>query len=301
MAAWLIFFTVIVSLIIFDLGIIHKNQQKLTFSQSIYLSAFYFTIACLFSLYIFYAMGAESAKEYFTGFIIEKALSLDNIFVIAIIFRFFAIPPVYQHKVLVFGILGVLIFRAILIGLGISLITKFAWIMYIFALILFFTGVKILYLSNKQLNISELYIYKFLQKYLPLTTKITDGSFVTKINGKFYITPLFMALIIIETMDIVFAVDSIPAIFAVTTDPYIVYTSNIFAILGLRALFFCLNGIIERFRYVKYSLGLILIFISIKIFAKPVIEIPVYVTLLTTMCLLVGGVVFSVWRRVKSF
>ncbi len=193
-------------------------------------------------------MGGEKAREYYTCFFIEKAMSLDNIFIILMVFQFFSIPLIYQHRILFLGILGVIV------------ISKFSWLLYIFAAILIVTGIKTFYIAKKSFKVEESYIYRILQKYFNLTPKISGYKFFVKTNNRLSITPLLESLIIIEIMDIVFAIDSIPAIFAITKDPYIIYTSNIFAILGLRALFLCLANIVEQFSYIKYSLNILLRF-----------------------------------------
>ncbi len=294
---WGIFCIVIIALLTYDLAFSNRQNKVMTFRQSLYESLFYFIIACLFGVFIFFDIGREKALEYFSCFFIEKAMSLDNIFVISIIFQFFLIPPIYQHRILFFGILGVIIFRGIMIYLGVIIIAKFSWLLYIFAVILIITGIKTFYISSKSFNVSNSYIYKILQKHLNLTDKIIGDKFFVKTDKGIVITPLFTALLIIETMDIIFAIDSIPAIFAITNDPYIIYTSNIFAILGLRALFFCLSNIVERFSYIKYSLALILIFVGIKIFIQHFIKIPSYVSLLTVIILLSLGIIASINKK----
>lgn len=263
---WIIFYTVIFALLILDLGVVHKKNEVVSFKQSVLLSLFYFIISCLFGIYVYYNMGADRTREYYTCFLIEKAMLLDNIFVISIIFQFFTIPPKYQHRVLFFGIIVVIAFRAVMIYGGILFINKFSWLLYIVAMILIATGVKTFYVSHKTFDIQNAYLYKSIIKYLNVTPNLECDKFFITRNKKLYVTPLFISLILIEAIDLVFAIDSIPAIFAITNDAYIIYTSNIFAILGLRSLFFCLAEIVERFRYIKYSLALILIFIGIKIF-----------------------------------
>lgn len=242
-------------------------------------------------------MGIEKAVEYFTCYFIEKAMSLDNIFVISMIFQFFAVPLMYQHRILFFGVLGVIVFRGIMIYLGIIIISKFSWLLYIFAIILILTGIKTFYISNKAFNVKESYIYKLLQKYCNLTPEISGDNFFIRTNNGLSFTPLFASLIMIETIDVIFALDSIPVIFSITNDPYIIYTSNIFAILGLRALFFCLANIVEQFSYIKYSLALILIFIGIKIFATHFIYIPSYTSIIVTVVLLSLGIIASIIRK----
>jgi len=272
---WIIFGSVIITLIVLDLGVLNKRDHVMSLGQSLSLSLFYITIACTFGLYIYYEMGSDSARDYFTGFLLEKAMSLDNIFVISMIFSFFKIPPKFQHRVLFWGIMGVVILRALMIYAGASILAHFEWVLFIFAGVLIFTGVKTFYaVGQESVEIEDMYVYKLLK-------------------NKIFVTPLFMALITVETMDVVFAIDSIPAIFAITQDTYIVYTSNIFAILGLRALFFCLADIVERFKYIKYSLALILILIGVKIFAAHFVKIPAYVPLVVTFALLLLGVLVS--------
>lgn len=291
LSSWGIFAAIIISLLILDLGVFNKKDHVLSFRESLFMSVFYIAIACGFGVYVFYELGVQSGKEYFTGFILEKAMSMDNIFVISIIFTFFKIPPKYQHRVLFLGILGVIILRAIMIGLGASLVANFEWVLFIFAAILIYTGVKTFYISKEEpMDVKDMFIYKFLSKRINLYPEIVGNKFFLIKNSKLYATPLFMALITVEAMDVIFAIDSIPAIFAITQNTYIVYTSNIFAILGLRALFFLLADIVKRFRYIKYSLALILVLIGIKIFVAHFVYIPTYIPLVLTIgLLLIGG------------
>jgi tellurite resistance protein TerC len=291
---WAVFGTIVITLLILDLGVLNKRDHVMTLGQSLSLSLFYITIACCFGMYIHYAIGASPAHDYFTGFLLEKAMSLDNIFVISIIFSFFKIPLKYQHRVLFWGILGVIILRAIMISAGAVLLAKFSWLLFIFGAILIVTGIKTLYLANNHsFDINDMYVYKLLKKKLNIYPELVGNKFIVVENSKVFATPLLMALITIEFMDLVFAIDSIPAIFAITQNTFIVYTSNIFAILGLRALFFCLADIVERFKYIKYSLALILILIGVKIFAGHFIDIPKYIPLVVTFALLVLGVLVS--------
>jgi len=291
---WAVFGTIVITLLILDLGVLNKRDHVMTLGQSLSLSLFYITIACCFGMYIHYAIGASPAHDYFTGFLLEKAMSLDNIFVISIIFSFFKIPLKYQHRVLFWGILGVIILRAIMISAGAVLLAKFSWLLFIFGAILIVTGIKTLYLANNHsFDINDMYVYKLLKKKLNIYPELVGNKFIVVENSKVFATPLLMALITIEFMDLVFAIDSIPAIFAITQNTFIVYTSNIFAILGLRALFFCLADIVERFKYIKYSLALILILIGVKIFAGHFIDIPKYIPLVVTFVLLVLGVLVS--------
>jgi tellurite resistance protein TerC len=299
--SWIIFGTIIISLLILDLGVFNKKDHVISLKESIIASASYISISCIFGIYVFYELGAQSGKEYFTGFILEKAMSLDNVFVISIIFTFFKIPAKLQHRVLFWGIIGVIILRAIMIGAGATLIANFGWVMFIFAAILVYTGFKTFYISDEEpIEVKEMLVYKFLSKRVHLHPKLVGNKFFIFKNRKFYATPLFMALATIEAMDVVFAIDSIPAIFAITQDTFIVYTSNIFAILGLRALFFLLADIVKRFRYIKYSLALILILIGIKIFVAHFIPVPTYIPLVITIGLLIVGGFASVLIKEKK-
>ncbi len=299
---WAVFGTIVVTLLILDLGVLNKRDHVMTLGQSLSLSLFYITIACCFGMYIHYAIGTAPAHDYFTGFLLEKAMSLDNIFVISIIFSFFKIPLKYQHRVLFWGILGVIVLRAIMISAGAALLAKFSWLLFIFGAILVITGIKTLYLANNHsFDINDMYVYKLLKKKLNIYPELVGNKFIVVENGKLFATPLLMALITIEFMDLVFAIDSIPAIFAITQNTFIVYTSNIFAILGLRALFFCLADIVERFKYIKYSLALILILIGVKIFAGHFIDIPKYIPLVVTFVLLVLGVLVSLVIKNRAY
>jgi tellurite resistance protein TerC len=297
---WIYFIIIVAILLLLDLGVMNRKNCVMTFPASLRLSLFYITIACLFGVFIFLDMGEEKAREYFTCYFIEKTMSLDNIFIISVIFQFFSIPLMYQHRVLFLGIIGVIVFRAILIYLGSIVIAQFSWLLYLFAIILIITGVKTLYISDRKYNIKKSYIYRFLQKHCNITNTISGDNFFIKTNNRIIFTPLFVSLIMVEITDVIFALDSIPAIFAITNDSYIIYTSNIFAILGLRALFFCLASVVERFSYIKYSLALILIFIGIKIFAEHFIAIPSYIPLIVTITLLSFGVIASFIKKKSS-
>lgn len=295
---WYIFGFIIILLLVLDLGVLNKDDKPISFTKSSWLSVFYIAIACIFGYYIHIELGSEKSSEYFTGFLLEKAMSLDNIFVISIIFKFFNIPAKYQHRVLFWGILGVIVLRAIMISAGVILIAKFQWLLFIFGAILIFTGIKTFYIIDQDvINIKEMYIYKLLSSNFNVYPKLEGNKFFIKKDNKLFITPLFMALITIEFIDAIFAIDSIPAIFAITQDIFIIYTSNIFAIMGLRALFFCLSNIVEKFKYVKYSLALILILIGLKIFLIHFIKIPTYIPLLITVILLFCGIIISVKKQ----
>lgn len=300
---WLAFITIVISLLAFDLGVLHREHREIGIKESLLLSGGYITAGLLFGVWVWFQKGGDSGMEYFTGFLIEKSLSMDNVFVMAMIFGFLGIPRKYQHEVLFWGIMGVIVLRAAMIALGATLIASFDWILYVFGVFLVLTGVKMLFSKlNDDPDLSENKFLKFLRRHLPVTDSLHGDKFVVKQPDgdgrmKTWITPLFLALIMIECADIVFAVDSVPAIFAITLDPFIVYTSNIFAILGLRALYFALSALIHRFVYLKYALALVLVFIGGKIFLVNIIgKVPPALSLSVTFGLLLGGVLLSLWK-----
>ena len=300
---WLLFMGIVVTLLALDLGVLHKNDHEIEVKESLYLSAGYISVSLLFGAWVWWYLGAQSGMEYLTGFMIEKSLSMDNVFVIAMIFTYLAIPRIYQHRVLFWGILGVIVLRAIMIGLGASLVTQFSWILYVFGVFLVITGVKMWLVADHAPDIANNPILKFLRKRMRVTPQVEGNAFFVykpdAVTGKTvrWATPLFLALVMVELIDLVFAVDSVPAIFAITNDPFIVYTSNIFAILGLRALYFALAAMVHRFKYLKYALALVLVFIGTKIFLVGIIgKIPPVFSLSVTFGLIAGGVLVSLYK-----
>jgi tellurite resistance protein TerC len=300
---WLVFIAVVISLLAFDLGVLHRDNREIGVRESLLLSAGYISAGLLFGVWVFFQKGGDASMDYLTGFLIEKSLSMDNVFLMAMIFSFLAIPRQYQHKVLFWGIMGVLVLRAIMIGLGAALIHQFSWILYLFGIFLLLTGVKMLFSRlDDAPDLENNLLVKFLRKRLRVTDSLHGQRFfVRQDDGSgrqvLWATPLFLALILIECADLVFAIDSVPAIFAITQDPFIVYTSNIFAILGLRALYFALAALIHRFAYLKYALALVLVFIGGKIFLVGIIgKIPAVVSLSVTLGLLLGGVLLSLYK-----
>ena len=268
---WLAFIGIVVTLLAFDLGVLHRDDHEIGVRESLLLSGGYIAVALAFGAWVWWYLGAQSGMDYYTGFMIEKSLSMDNVFVIALIFSFFAIPRQYQHRVLFWGILGVIVLRAIMIGLGATLVSQFSWVLYLFGAFLIFTGIKMWVIADNMPDIANNPLLKFLKRHMRLTDGLRGNAFWVRepdpATGKLvrHATPLFLALVLVEFVDLIFAVDSVPAIFAITTDPFIVYTSNIFAILGLRALYFALAAMIHRFTYLKYALALVLVFIGSKI------------------------------------
>jgi len=300
---WLTFLGIVVALLAFDLGVLHKDDHEIGVRESLLLSAGYISVALIFGAWVWWYLGAQSGMDYYTGFMIEKSLSMDNVFVIALIFSFFAIPRQYQHRVLFWGILGVIVLRAIMIGLGATLVSQFSWVLYLFGAFLIFTGIKMWIIADHMPDIANNPLLKFLKRHMRVTDGLRGNAFWVHepdpASGKVvrFATPLLLALVLIEFVDLIFAVDSVPAIFAITTDPFIVYTSNIFAILGLRALYFALAAMIHRFKYLKYALALVLVFIGSKIFLVGITgKIPAVISLSVTFGLIAGGVLVSLWK-----
>ncbi|KAA5597173.1 TerC family protein [Blastochloris sulfoviridis] len=305
--AWLSFLGIIAALLSFDLGILHRKAREIPAGESLLLSACYIVVALAFGAWVWSQMGQEAGVAYFTGFFIEKTLALDNIFVISLIFATLAIPRHLQHRVLFYGILGVIVLRAIMIGLGTALVSQFAWVLYIFGAFLIVTGIKMLLVAENPSSVVDNPLMRFVRRHLRVTKDLRGSVFFVRRpvarsrRTVLYATPLFLALVMIEFADIVFAVDSVPAIFAITTDPYIVYTSNIFAILGLRALYFALAASVHRFGYLKYALSIVLVFIGAKIFWSQVFgKVDPLISLGVTLALLAGGVAVSMWKTSRE-
>ncbi|MFC6591066.1 TerC family protein [Deinococcus lacus] len=304
---WLVFAVSVLSLLAFDLGVLGKKRGgdgTIGVRQSLGLSAFYIAAASVFGGWVWMTLGPQSGMEYFTGFALEKALALDNVFVISVIFGALAIPRQYQHRVLFWGIIGVLVLRALMIGLGAALVTQFDWVMWFFAAFLIFTGIKMLRGGDDDHtpDPDNHPLIKALGRYMPITPRLHGDKFMVNLPDaagkvKRHATPLLVALIMVEAADLVFAVDSIPAIFAITKDPFIVYTSNIFAVLGLRALFFALEALIHRFEALKTALSAVLVFIGGKIiYAQFFGKVDAGISLGVTLGLLLGGVLYSLWK-----
>lgn len=303
---WLAFLTIVVALTAFDLGFLHKEDREIGIAESLKLSVFYIGVAMLFGAWIWFARGPEPGMEYFTGYFIEKALSIDNVFVISLIFTYFAIPPRYQYRALLWGIVGVIVLRGLMIGGGAVLLHEAYWVLYLFAIFLIFTGVKMLFTADKPMDIGNNPVLRFISRHVRVTPELHGEHFLAKtphpVTGKMMTaaTPLLLALIVINFADLVFAVDSVPAIFAITTDTFIVYTSNIMAILGLRALYFALAAMVHRFHYLKYALALILVYIGAKIFVADFLmdggKFPPVWSLGVTFALIAGGVGWSLWK-----
>ncbi len=305
---WGAFLAVVVFLLVLDLGVLNKKEKEITIAQSLRLSLFYISMGLLFGGFVWAELGAQAAQDYYTGFIIEKTLSLDNIFVISLVFSYFAVPRKHQYRVLFWGILGVIVLRGILIGVGAELVHEFEWVLYLFSLFLIYTGVKMLKDDDEEHDISQNIVIRIVKKYMRVTESLHGNRFFVRLldantnKKQFFATPLFMCLVVVEFVDLIFALDSVPAIFAVTTDEYIVFTSNIFAILGLRALYFALAAMLHRFSYLKYSLSAVLIFIGGKVIVPGLLglgKVPSGVSLGITVSLLAAGVFYSLYKTKK--
>jgi tellurite resistance protein TerC len=303
---WLSFLGIVVALTAFDLGFLHKEDKEMGIGESLKLTAFYISIALAFGIWVWMQKGADMGMKYYTGFFIEKALSIDNVFVISLIFTYFAIPAKYQYRALLWGIIAVIVLRGIMIALGAALVEQFYWTLYLFAVFLIATGVKMLFSGDQEMDVSKNPVVKFMNRHFRVTPELHGEKFLVKVQdektGKMVraMTPLLLALIVINLADLVFAVDSVPAIFAITTDTFIVYTSNIMAILGLRALYFALAAMVHRFHYLKYALALVLVFIGSKIFVADFVlggdKFPPVLSLGVTFGLIAGGIFYSLWK-----
>lgn len=306
---WGIFLSIILFLLFLDLGVFHRKAHEISIRESMLMSLFYISIALLFGGWVWLEMGPQSGKDFLTGYLIEKTLSMDNIFVISLVFSYFGIPRIYQHRVLFWGVLDVIILRGIMISLGAVLIHQFSWILFVFAAFLVFTGVKMLVMEDHDPDIGSNFILKFLRRNFRITPDLHEQNFFIKKparrSGKIVLwcTPLLVTLVMIECVDIIFALDSVPAIFAITQDPYIIFTSNIFAVLGLRALYFTLAAMLHRFSYLKQAMALVLVFIGGKVFVAEFLgmeKFPSDISLGVTLSLLASGVLYSLYRTRKN-
>ena len=261
---WVGFNIFVLAMLALDLGVFHRKCHVVTLKESLAWTAVWIALALVFNAGVWHFYGSGKALEFFTGYLIEKSLSVDNVFVFALLFSYFAVPPLYQHKVLFWGILGALVMRAVMIALGAALIAKFAWIIYVFGAFLILTGIKMIVKREEEIHPENNPVVKWFKRLMPVTPDYRGDKFFVRENGLRMATPLFVVLLLVEVSDLIFAVDSIPAIFAVTTDPFIVYTSNVFAILGLRSIYFALAGVIDKFHYLKIGLGVVLSFVGVK-------------------------------------
>jgi tellurite resistance protein TerC len=261
---WLGFNAFVLIMLCIDLGVFHRKAHIVTMKEALSWTAAWISLALVFNLGVWHYLGQQKALEFFTGYVIEYSLSVDNMFVFALLFTYFSVPPLYQHKVLFWGILGALLMRALMILVGAALIAKFAWVIYVFGGFLMITGIKMILKKEEEIHPERNPVVRLFKRWMPVTSDYRADRFFVREKGILMATPLFVVLLLVEFTDLIFAVDSIPAIFAVTKDPFIVYTSNVFAILGLRSLYFALSGVMDKFHYLKIGLGVVLTFVGVK-------------------------------------
>jgi tellurite resistance protein TerC len=293
---WIGFNLFVLAMLALDLGVFHRKAHVVSFKEAAIWSAVWIGLALAFNVGVLVWRGQEVALQFLTGYLIEKSLSVDNIFVFVLIFSTFLVPPQYQHRVLFWGILGALVMRGILIALGATLIYNFHWIIYIFGAFLVFTGLKMLRHQEMQVDPDKNPLVRLLRRVLPVTPGYEGQKFLVRRDGRWWATPLLVVLILVETTDLIFAVDSIPAIFAITDDPFIVYTSNVFAILGLRSLYFLLAGVVQKFVYLKTGLAVVLMFVGVKMLLADVYKVPVALSLGFIALVLTISIVASLLR-----
>ena len=312
---WIAFLVFVVTMVALDLGVFHRKDTIITIRSALAWSAFWIALALLFNLLVFllyennytwaslgteHLTGREAAAQYLMGYVLEKSLSLDNIFVIAMVFSYFRVPLAMQHRVLFWGILGAVVLRGVMIGLGVALINRFEWVTYLFGAFLLYSAVRMLMLRHENLEPGENPLVRLAQRWVPMTHEFHGHQFLVKVDGKVVATPLLLALLMVESSDIMFAVDSIPAVFAVTRDPFIIFTSNVFAILGLRSLYFVLATYMERFRYLKHSLVFVLAYVGVKMIISNHYDIPDVASMSIIIGILTVGVLASIKGGAKD-
>ena len=295
-ALWAGFIAFVLVMLVLDLGVFHRRAHEVSLKEAGLFSVVWVALALVFNAGVYAFFGRDRALEFATGYLIEKALAVDNIFIFAVIFGYFAIPAAYQHRVLFWGVLGALVMRAGFIVAGGAFVHRFHWATYVFGAVLAFTGVKLMLQRNEEHDPAKSPLVRGLRRLLPVTEKLEGERFFVKIDGRRFVTPLFLALVVIEVSDLVFAVDSVPAIFAVTRDPFIVFTSNVFAILGLRAMYFLLAGVIQKFHLLKVGLSGVLIFVGAKMLLVELVKIPTGVSLAVIALILGGSIALSLLR-----
>jgi tellurite resistance protein TerC len=294
---WAVFFALIAGMLALDLGVFHRRERAISLAEALFWSVFWTIVGLLFNLWIYWKFGTKTGVEFLTAYVIERSLSFDNIFVFVVIFNYFAVPPRFQHRVLFWGILGALISRGVFIALGTALLSRFQWLIYIFGAFLVYTGFKILRGEETEVHPEQNPIVRLFQSRVPLTSRYHGKRFFTRDEGRWMATPLMLVLVVVEATDVLFAVDSIPAVFGITLDRFIVFTSNIFAILGLRALYFLLAGLMHKFRYLGFGLGLVLMFVGAKMLIHHYFEIPTGISLGVVLGILALAIGVSLLRQ----
>jgi tellurite resistance protein TerC len=296
---WVLFNIGVLVMLAIDLGVFHKDDKPISVKEALIWSAIWIVVAGVFNVGVWIFMGEQKGLEFLTGYVIERSLSIDNIFVFILVFTYFAVLPRYQYKVLFWGIIGALVMRAALILLGTALVTSFSWVLYVFGALLVISGIRMAFQNDSEVHPDQNPVVRLFTRLMPVSKQYDNGNFLTRIDGKRLATPLLIVLIVVETTDLVFAFDSIPAIFAITTDPFIVYTSNVFAILGLRAMYFALAGVMDRFHYLKFGLSMVLVFIGAKMLLEEFIHIDTLVSLGVVALILTISVIVSLMRPPK--
>lgn len=300
MTVWISFVVFVLFVLALDLGVFHKKSHAVSFKEAIIWSVVWIALAMVFNVIILQWRGEDAFYKFLTGYVIEKSLSVDNLFVFLLIFSYFKVPNQYQHKILFYGILGALIMRAVFIGAGIAIIRQFAWVIYIFGGFLILTGIKMLIPQEEEQTLENNKIIVWAKKIFPTSTSLDGDKFFTVQNGKRMVTPLFITLIFVEFSDVVFAIDSIPAIIGITDDPFLVFTSNVFAILGLRSLYFALKGFADIFHYLKYGLAVILMFIGTKMCISHWYHVPIWFTMTFIFTILIGSMLISLYVNKRN-
>jgi tellurite resistance protein TerC len=293
MLLWGSFGTFVLVMLALDLGVFHRQARVVKIQEALRWSAIWITLALLFNLGVYLWYGTDAALAFLTGYVLEESLSVDNLFVFLMILSYFSVPPAYQHKVLFWGILGALLMRGMMIAVGTVLIQTFHWVLYVFGGFLVLTGLKMVVQQHDDVHPEQNPVVRLFTRFMPVTAAYHAEKFFVQLNGRYFATPLFVVLLMVEVTDVVFALDSIPAVLAVTTDPFIVYTSNVFAILGLRSLFFALSGLMGLFHYLRYGLAVVLVFIGIKMLLSDVTHIPVHWALAVVLGVLLLSVLAS--------
>jgi tellurite resistance protein TerC len=293
---WILFNVFILALLALDLGVLRRRPHAVKFKEAIAWSVFWIALAAVFAVLVFYWRGPQKALEFVTGYLVEESLSVDNLFVFLVLFNYFRVAPEHQPKVLSWGILGALIMRGVFILVGVGLIHRFHWIIYLFGAFLVYTGIKLLRPEAAEIDPERQWVLRLVRRWMPVTAEFSGDRFFVLRDGRRYATPLFVVLLVVETTDVLFAADSIPAVLAISSDPFIVYTSNVFAILGLRSLYFALAGMMELFHYLHYGLALILMFVGVKMLISSHYTIPIPVALGVVAGLLAVSVIASLMR-----
>lgn len=301
MLGWIIFAILVVTVLVIDLGFLNRKAHEVKIREALIWSGVWISLALLFNIGIYFFKGPDTALRFLTGYLIEESLSVDNLFVFLVIFSYFKVPAKYQHGVLFWGIVGAVVFRALFIAGGIALIHKFHWILYVFGGFLIFTGIKLAFKSEEEVHPEANPVLKIFKRWFPVLNEYVEGKYFVRKSGILYATPLFVVLLVIETTDVMFAMDSIPAILAITHDPFIVYTSNVFAILGLRSLYFALAGLMNLFHYLHYGLAVILVFVGAKMMISEFYKIPILLALGVIAGVLALSILASLlWPRKKA-